>query len=106
MMEQFSLYKNENKNSKKIYPYFVDVQNDLLAELNSRIVIPLSSQKTLNNINAKKLCPVIEINEDAFILLTHQMTSVPRTALKKKVATLKQYRYEILGAIDLLLTGI
>ncbi len=106
MMEQFSLYKNENKNSKKTYPYFVDVQNDLLGELNSRIVIPLSSQKTLNSINAKKLCPVIEINEDTFILLTHQMTSVPRTALKKKVATLEKYRYEILGAIDLLLTGI
>ena len=100
------LYKNENKNSKKAYPYFVDVQNDLLGELNSRIVIPLSSQKTLNNINAKKLCPIIEINEGVFILLTHQMTSVPRTALKKKVASLEQYRYDILGAIDLLLTGI
>ena len=49
------------------------------------MVIPLSSQKTLNNINAKKLCPVIEINEGAYILLTHQMTSVPRSALKRKL---------------------
>ena len=105
-MEQFTLYRNENKNSKKAYPYFVDVQSDLLEELNSRIVIPLSSQKTLNNINAKKLCPVIEINEGAFVLLTHQMTSVPRSALKNKITTLGQYRYDILGAIDLLLTGI
>ncbi len=105
-MEQFTLYRNENENSKKAYPYFVDVQSDLLEELNSRIVIPLSSQKALNNINAKKLCPVIEINEGAFILLTHQMTSVPRSALKKKITTLEEYRYEILGAIDLLLTGI
>jgi len=105
-MEQFTLYRNENKNSKKAYPYFVDVQSDLLEELNSRIVIPLSSQKTLNNINAKKLCPVIEINEGAFVLLTHQMTSVPRSVLKKKITTLEQYRYDILGAIDLLLTGI
>lgn len=105
-MEQFTLYRNENKNSKKAYPYFVDVQSDLLEELNSRIVIPLSSQKILNNINAKKLCPVIEINDGAFILLTHQMTSVPRSVLKKKITTLEQYRYDILGAIDLLLTGI
>jgi len=105
-MEQFTLYKNENKGSKKAYPYFVDVQSDLLGELNSRIVIPLSSQKALNNINAKKLCPVIEINDTAFVLLTHQMTSVPSTALKKKITTLEQYRYDILGAIDLLLTGI
>lgn len=105
-MEQFSLYSNENKNSKKAYPYFVDVQSDLLEELNSRIVIPLSSQETLNNINVNKLCPVIKINEAAFVLLTHQMTTVPRSILKKKITTLEQYRYDILGAIDLLLTGI
>jgi len=105
-MEQFTLYRNENKNSKKAYPYFVDVQSDLLEELNSRIVIPLSSQKILNNINAKKLCPIIRIDDDSFVLLTHQMTSVPRTTLKKKVSTLEQYRYDILRAIDLLLTGI
>ncbi|HHJ34681.1 MAG TPA: plasmid maintenance protein CcdB [Gammaproteobacteria bacterium] len=105
-MEQFTLYKNENKNSKKAYPYFIDVQSDLLSDLNSRVVIPLSTQKALNNINAKKLCPVIEIDEKTFVLLTHQMTSVPCSILKKKVTTLEHYRYEILGAIDLLLTGI
>lgn len=53
---------------------------------------------TLGSINAKKLCPVIEINEGVFVLLTHQMTSVPRTVLKKKVTTLEKYRYDILGA--------
>lgn len=105
-MEQFTLYKNENKNSKKAYPYFVDVQNDLLSDLNSRIVIPVSTQKALNNLNAKKLCPVIEIDGNTFVLLTHQITSVPCSILKKKVTTLEHYRYDILGAIDLLLTGI
>jgi toxin CcdB len=105
-MEQFALYKNENKNSKKAYPYFVDVQSDLLSDLNSRIVIPLSAQKTLSNLNVKRLCPIIKIDEDAYILLTHQMTSVPCSALKKEVTTLEHCRYDILGAIDLLLTGI
>ncbi len=105
-MGQFILYKNENKSTKKTYPYFIDVQNDLLDDLNSRIVIPLSPHKTLNNTNAKKLCPVLEIDNASFVLLTHQMASVPRSILKKKVASLEKDRYEILGAIDLLLTGI
>ncbi|KAF3984508.1 MAG: plasmid maintenance protein CcdB [Methylococcales symbiont of Hymedesmia sp. n. MRB-2018] len=105
-MQQFTLYKNENKNSKKAYPYFIDVQNDLLSDLNSRIVIPLSAQEALNNLNAKKLCPSIEIDECIFVLLTHQMTSVPCSALKNKVTSLEHYRYDILAAIDLLLTGI
>jgi toxin CcdB len=105
-MKQFILYKNENKRSKKAYPYFVNVQSDLLDDLNSRIVIPLSASETLDNLNAKKLCPIIEIDEGKFILLTHQMTSVPDTALKNQVTSLEHYRYEILSAIDLLLTGI
>jgi len=106
MMKQFTLYKNENKNSKKAYPYFVNIQSDLLDDLNSRVVIPLSPQKTLNNINAKKLCPIIEIDEGVFVLLTHQMTSIPYSALRKEVTSLENYRYDILTAIDLLLTGI
>lgn len=100
------LYENENKNSKKAYPYFVDVQNNLLDELNSRVVIPLSPYESLNKTNAKKLCPIIEIKKQRCVLLTQQITSVPRSILKKKVSSLEEYRYEILGAIDLLITGI
>lgn len=105
-MSQFTLYENENKNSKKAYPYFVDVQNDLLDELNSRLVIPLSPYESLNKTNVKKLCPIIEIKKERCVLLAQQMTSVPRSILKKKVTSLEKFRYEILGAIDLLITGI
>mgnify|MGYP003974312263 FL=1 len=100
-MQQFDVYKSDNKS----YPYLVDVQNDLLSGLKSRVVIPMSPIDTLNN-NAKNLCPIIDINNSDFILLTHQITSIPVSSLKNKVSSLKCCRYEILGAIDLLLTGI
>ncbi len=105
-MSQYTLYKNESKDSKKAYPYFVNVQSDLLDELNSRIVIPLSPLKALNNTNAKKLCPIIDIEQGRFVLLTHQLTSVPKSVLKNETTSLERFRHEILGAIDLLLTGI
>ncbi len=105
-MEQFILYRNENKASKRTYPYLINVQNDFLDELNSRIVIPLSLYNALDKTAAEKLCPVINVKDESFVLLTHQMTSVPKTSLKQKVISLENYRYEILGAIDLLLTGI
>ena len=105
-MSQFTLYKNENKNSKKTYPYLVDVQNDFFDELSSRIVIPLSPHKILNQTNAKKLCPIIIVNDEQYVLLTHQMTSMPKTMLKKRVTSLESLRYEILGAIDFLMTSI
>jgi len=104
---QFTLYRNSNNSSNKTYPYFVEIQNDLLGGLNSRVVIPLSPYNSQDKTDAKKLCPVIKLgDEEKFILLTHQITSVPKSILKTKVASLEEYRYEILGAIDILLSGI
>ena len=105
-MSQFTVYLNEDDSSNDTYPYFIDIQNSLLDDLNSRLVIPLSKQSTLNNISAKKLCPVIQINDDSFVLLTHQMTSVPKSILKTKVISVESYRYEITDAIDFLISGI
>jgi len=105
-MNQYALYKNGNKDTKKTYPYFVNVQSDLLDELNTRLVIPLSPHKILKQKNVTKLCPIIDIDEGCFVLLTHQMTTIPKSILKKEITSLENYRYEILGAIDLLLTGI
>jgi len=105
-MAQFSLYKNEDRSSNQAYPYFIDVQNNLLSDLNSRLVIPLSSHDALNKTDAKRLCPVIHLDEGEFVLLTHQMTSVPKSILKTKIASLENFRYEILAAIDMLISGI
>jgi toxin CcdB len=105
-MTQFTLYKNEDSSSNKAYPFFIDVQNSLLGDLNSRLVIPLSPHESLNNTDAKRLCPVIHLDEGDFVLLTHQMTSVPKSILKAEVTSLVNFRYEILAAIDMLIVGI
>ncbi|MCU7800282.1 MAG: CcdB family protein [gamma proteobacterium symbiont of Lucinoma myriamae] len=96
----------KTKIQKKHTLNLVDVQNDFFDELNSRIVIPLSPHNILNQTNAKKLCPIITVNDEQYVLLTHQMTSMPKTMLKKKVTSLESLRYEILGAIDFLMTSI
>ncbi|SON50993.1 CcdB family protein (fragment) [Vibrio tapetis subsp. tapetis] len=41
-MSQFTLYQNNDKNTSTAYPYFVDVQSELLDTLNTRLVIPLT----------------------------------------------------------------
>ena len=50
-MAQFDVYENINTSSKKDMPFLLDVQNDILDELNSRIVVPLS----INSKHAKIL---------------------------------------------------
>ncbi len=105
-MSQFSVYKNEDKATKKTYPYFLSVQNDLLEELNSRVVIPFSNTESVNHRDVKKLCPIIKIEGNEFILLTHQITTVPGSILKKEITDIHSFRTDIITAIDLLITGI
>jgi len=104
-MAQFSLYQNHN-DSREIYPFFVDVQNELLDSLNSRLVIPLTMADRIKNKAPKHLCPILHIDEGAFVLLTHQMTSVPASILTSPIHSLEGFRDEIIGAIDFLITGL
>jgi len=105
-MPQFSVYKNQDKRSRSIYPYFVDVQNSLLSDLNTRLVIPFAKPSSLNNAEVERLCPLIPINGRNYVLLSHQLTSVPISALSKEEVSIESFRYEILDAIDMLITGI
>lgn len=105
-MLQFTVYKNENKSSKKAFPYFIDVQTNLLETLNSRIVIPLSPVKNIKKDAVNGLCPVFEIEQGSFVLMTHELTSVPKSNLKTAVTSLKHFRSEIISAIDLIINGI
>ncbi len=105
-MGQFTLYENQNQDSKDTYPYFVDVQNGLLDSLNTRLVIPLTPLKYLGDSNIGNLCPTTVVDEKNYVLLTQQMTNVPVSALIAPVGSLEYLRDDIVAAIDFLITGI
>jgi len=105
-MSQFTLYKNKDKSTSTIYPFFVDVQSELLDSLNTRLVIPLTPLDLLENKAPSHLCPTIHLNEGDFAILTQQMASVPTKILTDPVTDLSTFRNEIIAAIDFLITGI
>lgn len=105
-MSQFTVYENRDAATRDTYPYFLSVQNDLFDELNSRVVVPFSTPGSIQHRYAKKLCPVIPIQGDDFVLLTHQITTVPKSFLSSKTAVADAFRSEIISAIDFLFTGI
>jgi toxin CcdB len=105
-MPQFALYQNNDKNTAIAYPYFVDIQSELLDTLNTRLVIPLTPVVLLENKAPIHLCPVIHIDEGDFVILTHQMASVPTKILGESINDLSTFRDEIIAAIDFLITGI
>ncbi len=105
-MSQFTLYKNSDKSTATAYPYFVDVQSELLASLNTRLVIPLTPLELLEKKAPSHLCPIIHLDDGDFVILTQQMASVPSKILSEPVTDLSTLRDEIIGAIDFLITGI
>lgn len=104
-MKQYDLYENTDSDSQVTYPYFVDVQTGLLNDLNSRVVIPIAPALDAKSF-PKNLCPIIDINNKQFALLTHQITTVSSSFLESKEGSLLLNRDDIISALDFLLTGI
>ena len=105
-MPQFLLYENQSEASRDFYPYFVNVQCNLLETLNTRVVTPLTPLRYLDYMSISTLCLITVVDDVTYALLTQQITTVPITALKVSVASLDDLCDEIIAAIDMLITGI
>lgn len=81
------------------------MQADLLDDLNSRVVIPIAAVQDAKTF-PKNLCPIVEIGDKSYALLTHQITTVPVSFLSCKEGSLVLNRTDIISALDFLLTGI
>ncbi|HSX85015.1 MAG TPA: CcdB family protein [Cellvibrio sp.] len=103
-MSQFHAFKNLNPANQHI-PYLLDVQNDLLEGLDTRMVIPLIRESSFRGSGITTLTPKVNINGESLLLLTPQMAGVSRQLLTEEVSDLSDFRYEILAAINLLIEG-
>jgi toxin CcdB len=104
-MHQFDVYINKDSDTNNTYPYFVDVQTNLLEALNSRVVIPLTSVRPDRSL-PNNICPKVEVNSEQFYLLTYQVTTVSSSFLRKKEGTLLLNRTDIINSVDFLFSGI
>ena len=100
-MAQFDVYENLNENTKRSIPFLLDIQNDVLKNLSTRVVIPLViSNQSINFLN-----PKFTINQIDVILSAGELASIPMEILGSKICSLKEKREEIIGAVDFLVTG-
>ena len=100
-MAQFDVYENINEKTKEQIPFLLDIQNDILKNVSSRVVIPLVISKEATDF----LNPKFVITEIDVILSTAELASIPMEILGNKVCSLKDKREEIIGAVDFLVTG-
>lgn len=105
-MAQFDVYANPSKHTRAAYPFIIDIQNTLISDLSTRIVIPLGKMEHFKNEKIQGLTPEIRYQGEVYLLLTPQIASMPAKRLKNPVGSLAHFRDDIIAALDFAITGI
>lgn len=100
---QYYIYRNGSNNKR--YPYLIDVQSDLVDLLTTRIVIPLVPSSLAEGKLPERICPLVEVEGEMFIVMTHEMASVDNAILREEVGSAMPWRAEIKGAMDFIFDG-
>jgi toxin CcdB len=100
-MARFDVYANPEAAERKHTPYFLDVQNDYIDELATRVMVPLRREAMFGP-RPRKLNPLLAFAADAVVLDTAALGAVPLSELRKPVGHLRDARVEILEALDTL----
>ena len=104
-MAQLDVFSNPDKKTAAVIPFVLDIQNNLLANLPTRLVIPLAIPETIGMLPILRLNPKVDVGETALIALTQDMAALPKRMLTTPVANLSPQREEILAALEFLFTG-
>ncbi|MGV6816678.1 MAG: CcdB family protein [Thiotrichales bacterium] len=105
-MNQFDVYINPSSTTRDTFPFIVDIQNPIISEIATRIVIPLGRVNYFKNEQMKGLTPIIEYENEKLLLLTVQIASIPAKKLKNPIGSLSHFRDEIISSLDFAITGI
>ena len=84
--------------------YLLDCQADILRDLNTRLVVPLLPTEHAPP-PSRRLNPMLKVEGNEVVMMTHFAASVPRTALGPVVASLSSEDRVIMNAFDMLLIG-
>jgi toxin CcdB len=102
-MAQFDLFRHGRN---KRYPFLLDIQADLLRDLATRVVAPLTPVKRLGGKPITRLNPVVAVDGAQYAILFQEIAALPVTAIGETVGSLRNRRDELIAALDLLFTGV
>lgn len=100
-MAQFDIYAHQGEG----IDYLLDLQDDLLEHLATRVVAPLALPESVGPA-MKTVNPRIRVGGADYLLLTQLLAAIPVSALGQPIASAKTQRVEIVAALDFLFTGI
>lgn len=103
-MHQFDVFRNPS--GKARFPFVLLVQHDVLSALPVRVVVPLTPQRSFGDRPVARLNPVFEVDGTPVVMLTQLLGAVPTSSLGRRVGSLGARRTEIIGALDIVFSGI
>jgi len=98
---RYDVYANPEVAERKRIPYLLDVQNDYIDALTTRVVIPLRRESVFGP-RARNLNPAFIVSADNVVLDTAALGAIPSSELRKPVANLRETRAVIQEALDTL----
>ncbi|NOZ54948.1 MAG: plasmid maintenance protein CcdB [Gammaproteobacteria bacterium] len=105
-MAQFDVFKNKNRSTSTLYPYLVEIQSNLLSDLQTTVVMPLTLVNNYGGNKLRTLHPIFLILEKQYLSITTLIAGVDRNTLGENIFSLSESRDEIISALDFMITGI
>ncbi len=102
-MAQFDVFRNPKSRD---FPLLLDVQADLLAQLATRVVVPMATRRRWAAPPISRLNPTVRVAGVDYVLVFQELAAIPQSTLGARVGSLAARRADLIAALDLLLTGI
>lgn len=100
-MARFDVYPHPDAVLRKKTPYLLDVQNNHISRIATRVVVPLRPASLVTQ-PMRDLNPTFEIAGKDVVLDTATLAAVPSADLKKPVLNLASQSTVIVAALDVL----
>lgn len=105
-MAQFDVYANPNPATRATVPFVVDEQSGLTDQLPTRLVVPLSRVGAGQSRLPLNLCPSVEVNGEALLLMPHLAAPIDKRLLRLPVLSVAYRANEVCAALDAVVSGI
>jgi toxin CcdB len=105
-MAQYDVYPNPSPRSRDEVPFLVDVQSDLLADLRTRLVMPLARTGANLTQAPRRLSPTFVVDGELLAVLPHLAAGIEARLLRKPVASLAMHAPVLRDAFDAVVSGV
>ena len=105
-MAQYDIYENPFPGARSSVPFVLDVQSGLIAQLPTRLVIPLSRVGAGAAKLPEALCPAVDVEGETLRLMPHLAAPLSSRLLRKPITSIAHRSGEVASAMDAVFSGI